>query len=55
MPDGTEWETVATEFGYDPAMMSYERIKDSGSVIPLDQPEALAELVANFTAEAVAV
>lgn len=53
MPDGKEWTEVAADFGYDPATMPHERVADSGSMIPLDQPDALAAIISTFTAEVV--
>ncbi len=54
-PEGKPWADVSGELGYSKAdTYPVERVKDSGYMVHLDQPDSLAAVIAAFTAKTLA-
>jgi len=54
-PESKDWPTLAKELGYDdPAAIHSRRLAEGGPLIMKEQPDSLAAVIREFTAEALA-
>ena len=54
-PEGKDWPTLAKELGYDgPAPVTARRLAEGGPLIMKEQPDSLAAVIREFTAQALA-
>ncbi len=54
-PETKDWPTLAKELGYDgPAAVSARRLAEGGPLIMKEQPDSLAAVIREFTAQAIA-